>query len=193
MKIFGSKSTIERTLDLKSVGQAVRQRMERISVGSVEPDLVMARLADAYRNAGVQPPDPSKVRALLARLDREGWRRFDLIVSSMAKAPAMFVDIATSTDALSQIKGAFLPLAQKKVAVTLAMTSESPLRIEEFARQLAAKLKLGIEGESIETSAARLARLDSERLLIDAELSKLSGKERSDYVVAIHRAERGKW
>jgi hypothetical protein len=130
---------------------------------------------------------------MLAELDVDGWRRFDLIVSIMAKEPAIFVGVGTSSDGIAQIREAFLPIARKRLAVTLAMTSESPLRIEEFARQLAAKLNLGIKGETSETSAARLARLDSERLLIDAELSKLSGKERADYVLAIHRAERGKW
>ena len=111
----------------------------------------------------------------------------------MAEEPALLFGVATSADAIVQIKKAFLPLAKKKAAVTLALTSESPLRIEEFARQLAAMLNLSIKHESPEISAARLARLDSERLLIDAELSKLSGKECAAYVVAIHRAERGKW
>jgi hypothetical protein len=142
MNMLGRKADEGRALDLKLVGRALRQRMERISARTVEPDLVVARLADTYRDAGVSPPPPSKIRALLEGLDGEGWRRLDLIVSVLTEEPAILADVATQTDAVAQIRRAFLPLAKKRAAVTLAMTSESPLRIEEFARQLAAKLNL---------------------------------------------------
>ena len=59
--LFNRKAADGGTLDLKLLGRALRQHIERISARTVEPDLVVARLADAYRDTGVSPPAPSKV------------------------------------------------------------------------------------------------------------------------------------
>jgi hypothetical protein len=182
-------------LDLQAVGRMVRERMERIQRQSVQPALVIARLADSYRDVGIEPLPPTQVQAMLSKLDEEGWRRLDLIVSVMSSEAAgdALRNVKSQDEVAEQIKNVFLPLVKKKRSVALGMTSESPLRIEEFARQLAAGLNVRIKGETASESAKRLERLDYERLMIDSELSKLTGKERSDYFMALHRAERGKW
>lgn len=183
------------TLDIKVVGHLVRERMERIQRKSVQPAIVIARLADTYRDLGLQPLPPKQVLSLLGELDDEGWRRLDLIVSVLStEGPREALGtIKTQDDIAAQISQVFLPLVRKKRSVSMGLTSESPLRIEEFTRQLAAGLDVGIKGETAKQSLERLQRLDYERQLIDSELSKLSGKERTEYFIALHRAERGKW
>ncbi len=189
----GSSDVI--AIDLKAVCRLTRDRIEHIQQQDVSPALIVARLADAYRDAELQPLPPAQVYELLDKLDEEGWRRLDLVVSVLVgdAVRSVLKKAKTRNDIVDQISNVFLPLVEKKRSVTLAMTSESPLRIEEFVRSLAAGLKAGIIGETPDQSIQRLARLDYERLLIDAELSRLSGKERSEYFVALHKAERGKW
>src|SRR5258706_1297455 len=90
----------EDALDLKVIGRMVRERIERIQRQSMQPSLVLARLADAYRNVGVQPLPSAQVQNMLGVLDDEGWRRLDLIISILSNEAvgSALKDVSTQDD-----------------------------------------------------------------------------------------------
>jgi len=166
-----------------------------------EPDLLRARLADAYRDGQLEPPLPETFDARTADLDAEGWRRLALAVTALDHAPlrATLPRLVRDGDTTRQMEEAFIGLALATSLLTMELLRQGPLRVEEFARQLLARLGAQVAGETVEHSRERLERLDYECLLSEAERARESAEGRMDYLRKLQeekdrrRPRRGKW
>jgi hypothetical protein len=169
----------------------------------VEPALVLARLADRYRDAGVEPMLPVDFDGLVTKLDAEGWRRLALAGSALdlekvrRALPRLLA--VTGETVHGQVQNGLVGLAEATPLLTMELLRQSPLRVEEFARHFLARLGAAVTGENVGQSRDRLERLDYARLLAEAERAKLSGEERLAYLRALQeeqeagRPRRGKW
>ncbi len=173
----------------------------RLEKGNVEPELVRARLADAYRDGQVEPPPPGAFEAKTADLDAEGWRRLALAVSALDHPPlrTTLPCLVPDGDTTRQMEDAFVGLARATTLLTLELLRQSPLRVEEFARHFLARLGAQVAGETVQQSRERLERLDYEGLLLEAERARESAEGRMDYLRRLQqeqdrrRPRRGKW
>ncbi len=173
----------------------------RLESAVVEGDLLRARLADAYRDGQLEPPLPETFDARTARLDKEGWRRLALAVSALDHPPlrAALPGLVQNGDTTRQMEVAFIGLSQATSLLTMELLRQGPLRIEEFARHLLARLGAQVVGETVAQSRERLERLDYECLLAEAERAKESAEVRMDYLRKLQeekdrrRPRRGKW
>lgn len=177
------------------ISRAVPRRESAV----IEPELVRARLADRYRDAGLAPLSPARFDELAAGLDDPSWRRLALAVDAL--------DLETITAALpsilqapveTQVREAFIEFADSRNLLTLDLLRQSPLRVEEFARGWLARLGVAIEGEAAAQSEAQLERLDYGRLLHETEQAKEAAEERLAALRKIQdeqarKARRGKW
>lgn len=182
-------------VNLKSLGQTIRERIDRSSQRTPSPALILARLGDLWRDAGWPLVDSDEVEQTFRNLDEDAWRRLDAVVTVFA-AKELRDNLLVSQGPeprIADIAKALLPLITKDRQVALSFENESPLRIEEFARQLVSEMGAEIEGETAKESETRLRRLDHQRLVIDAELNRLSGQAKVEYLRALQSADRGKW
>jgi hypothetical protein len=200
-RLFGRGRAPRVALDLGALTTGFAANVSRFEGQDVEPDLVRARLADHCRDAGLEPMLPEEFDGLVENLDDESWRRLALAVSAL--------DLPAVRQALPEVLGvrplcaviaeAFVRLARETPLLTLELLRQSPLRIEEFARQFLARLGAAVRGETHEVSRARLARLDYAWLLAEAEQAKVSAEERMEYIRKLQeqqearRSRRGKW
>ncbi len=168
--------------DLEHLVGRVRDAAPVFEARDVEPALVHARLADHYRDLELAPPEAAEFERTASDLDVEGWRRLAVAVATLddtglraalaARAPWMGV--------ASQVQSGFLELARDIAPMTVALMRQSTLRAEEFARNFAWRLGVGIIGESSEQSRARLHAIDYKRLLAEAEQAKTAAHEKME-------------
>jgi hypothetical protein len=83
--------------------------------------------------------------------------------------------------------------------LSLDLITQSPLRVEEFARHFLAHLGVGVQGEARGDSRQRLERLDYRSLLAEAERARQGAEAQMEYLRKLQEgvdarfAPRGKW
>jgi hypothetical protein len=168
--------------DLAPLVARVREAAPALEARDVSPDLVRARLADHFRDAGIGPPNALDFEAQSAGLDAEGWRCLALAAAAVddVGARAAIAGRAGQVPAPAHVEWGFLDFARDSAPLTVGLVRQSPVRAEEFARQLSARLGVGIVGETDEQSRARLSAIDYKRLLAEAERAKASAEEKME-------------
>lgn len=199
-RLFGRKGGTQ--IDLAGVQAVLADGAARYAGRPVEPDLVRARLADGWRDAGLPPLPPEGFAALARGLDEEAWRRLLLLTGALG-----LEDVRGALPVLAAARHlpgsledtAFVELARQTPLLTLELLRQGPLRVEELARRFVAGLGAGVRGESAAVSRQRLERLDYGRLLAEAERAKQAAEERVEKLRKLQeerdrrRAPRGKW
>lgn len=162
--------------------------------------LVQARLADHYRDLGLDPLEPSEFDRLARELDVEGWRCLALAVATLDDPDlrVALAALAPRVPVASQYQKGFLDLARESGPLTVGLVRQSAVRAEEFARRFSERLGIGILGESDQESRDRLWAIDYKRLLAEAEEAKLAAREKMDRLrkqqaEADQGRRRGKW
>jgi hypothetical protein len=160
----------------------VRDAAPAFEARDVEAALVHARLADHYRDLELTPLPPAEFERLAGDLDVEGWRRLAVVVATLDDPGlrAALGDRAPWLTAAAQVESGFLGLARDIAPLTIALVRQSAVRAEEFARHFAMRLGVGIVGESLEQSRARLHALDYKRLLAEADQAKAAAHEKME-------------
>jgi len=203
-RLFGRKSVPSEArpaLELVPLCQALARRRPALERKDVEPVLVRARLADFLRDQGLEPVPPEAFSALRGPLTPDAWRRLALVTGAVEEPT-----VGTVVGALAQTRGVlplvregFVEFAQEARLLTLELVGQSPLRLEELARRWVQALGAGIQGETPEESAQRLARLDYAKLLEEAERAKQAAEARQERLKKLREeqdaklANRGKW
>jgi hypothetical protein len=179
------------TAQIRSLATALESR-------EVEPQLIRARLADHYRDLEIEPMPPDLFDQLVQDLDVEAWRRMALAVGVLDHPQIRSALVTGNTPVAIQVRLGFVGLALDTDALTLSLLRQSDVRVEEFARQLAAHLDVAWRGESAQESRNRLEQLDYKRLLAEAERAKQQADKRMGYLRKQHeenmarRRSRGK-
>jgi hypothetical protein len=175
--------------------------LEAIAGLPVDPDVVRARLADTFRDIGVDPVDPAEFDALAKDLDEGGWARLDLATRGAAQGvlgdalPALVAAVG----ARGAVEAAFTGFAKSSPLLTPELLRESSLRLEELSRRWIQSAGALVEGETPDASRAALERLDYGRLLAELERARMSAEERMAYLKKLQeehdatRPRRGKW
>jgi hypothetical protein len=187
--------------DLARLVERIRDAAPALEAKEVEGDLVHARLADGCRDAGIAPPDPAEFSRQVGRLDMESWRRLALAVAALEEAEWWAGLAAMEDRAGVAARLAFgLPgLAREMSPLTVGLVRQSATRAEEFARDLAMYLGVGIAGETDAESRKRLHALDYRRLLAEAEQARAAAQEKMERLrkrqeeADDSRRQRGKW
>lgn len=180
---------------------AVADTVPQLEGKAIEAVLVRARLADAYRDAQVEPLSPDAFDALTADLNAEAWRRLALAVSvlDLPMTRTALPHLIDEGGSARQVDEAFVCLARETSLLTMELLRQGPFRIEEFIRHFLARLGGAVAGETTQQSRERLERLDYGRLLAEAERAKVSAADRMDYLRKLQeeqnkrRPGRGKW
>jgi hypothetical protein len=180
---------------------AVQTALVAAAVRPADPELTRARLADACRDSGANPPTPEEFHALITGLDEEAMLRLAVLVTALdvAEVRTSLRALLATRPAADLVATAFTGLARDTPLLTVALIRESPLRAEELARRFVAALGAAVRGESVETSRQQLARLDYGRLLAEAELARQSAEARAAKLRELQdekekrRPRRGKW
>lgn len=149
-----------------------------------EQELLRARLADACRDAQVEPVGVKEFDDHWDAMDLEDRRRMVLFIGALEgtefrEAWKAIVARDKSTEA------PFRELAAMSADLSLLsieILDQSELRREEFARHLLARLGIDVAGETDQASVARLYELDYARLLAEAERARLSAEDRLEYL-----------
>jgi hypothetical protein len=179
----------------------VQELAPALEAKDIEPALVQARLADHYRDAGLDPPEPAWLERQAGGLDGEAWRRLALAVGTLddETVRATLPALAARVPVAAQVQDGFIGTAAQTDLLTLGLIRQSAVRAEEFVRQCAARLRVAIEGESEDESRRRLHALDYGRLLAEAEQAKAAAKEQMERLRKKQqedqqrRRPRGKW
>lgn len=167
----------------------------------VDPALVRARLADGFRDAGLDPAPPAAFEVMCADLDDAAWRRMAVAVSALEleEVQAALPKLIAGRRPEDLVREAFAVFAQESRLLTMALMRQSSLRTEEFTRLFVAASGAGVEGETAAESQARLERVDYARLLAQAESARSDAEERMKYLRKLQQeqerrfAPRGKW
>jgi hypothetical protein len=165
----------------------------RVVDSDAAPALVRARLADAYRDAGLLPASSAPFKSL----GPGDWERLAILCCALPMVvphlPALVGRKAVDT----HVAEAFVAPARARGLLTREVLGRSPARIEELARAWIAGLGAGVDGETPRESKARLAQLDYAALLARVEKAKLSAEDRVKYLEELQAAQagvrRGKW
>jgi hypothetical protein len=184
--------------DLPTIARLLGQLAPALETKEVEPSLIQARLADHYRDIGLEPAPPSTFDAIVAGLDAEAWRRFALAIGPLDHAESRAALAGLKMPVVQQVQAGFVAMARQTDVLTLSLLRQSDIRIEEFARHLAVSLGVGWRGETPEQSMNRLHQLDYKRLLAEADEAKRQAEVRMEYLRkkqeedAARRTRRGK-
>ena len=168
---------------------------------TVDLDLVRARLADGFRDAGRQPLPPAQFPALTHGLDSEGIKRLALAFKSfdLPQVPQALPSLLKTPDMLAFLSQGFIEPCRSARLLTMSLLRTSPLRCEEFARTFIKALGAAILSETPAQSQDRLNRIDYARLCADAERARLSAEDRVQYLRKLQEEQeaklgpRGKW
>lgn len=167
----------------------------------VDAALVAARLGDHCRDASVEPLDPAVFEASSGPFDAQAWRRLAVLTVALDQ-PELRAGVASSLQAkgAADVIGGFVASAREKPRLEISVLCRSPLRVEELARDLLARIDAPIAGETREQSRAALERLDYERLLALADQAREAAKQRMEYLKKAQETDdkargprRGKW
>jgi hypothetical protein len=168
--------------DLQTVVGLLGRLAPNLENRDVEPALVQARLADHYREVDREPVPAARFNAFVAGMDAESWRRLALAVGPLDDTAVRSALAHLKLPVVGQVQAGFVAVARQTDALTLALLRQSPVRVEEFARHLAASLDIGWRGETPKESKNRLRQLDYKRLLAEAEKAKKQAEERMEYL-----------
>lgn len=200
-RLFGRKGGGAPPLDVAELQAFLGQAVSAGAGHHAEADLVRARCADRCRDAGLEPLLPEEFDKLAEGLDAEAWGRLALLVEALdLEAVRLVLPVQAAARSLAElVKSAFAGLARETPLLTLELLRQSPLRVEELARRFIAALGAAVRGESPQVSAQRLARLDYEQLLAEAERAKKAAAGRVEKLRKLQeeqekrRPRRGKW
>ena len=149
-------------LAAEAVGEAAA------ALAGAEPDtaLIEAHLADVYRDLGIAPLEPAKLRVETAKMSEADWQRLAVLAALLAVPPlrAVLPAVSQRLHVREQID-ALVKVAQALKDLELRALAGSPVRAEELARRAARALNVEIEGETGNESTLRLAKIDYTRLL----------------------------
>lgn len=200
-RLFKSKDRPPAELDDVELRRIFGLSAQALEHSAVEPELVRARLADGYRDAGLDPVLPEDFDAMTAHLDEESWRRMAVVVDALEDEDvqqSLKPLLGTGTVA-DQVRTSFVGFASESNLLTLTLMRQSRLRTEEFTRRFIASLGAAVEDETMAESKARLERIDYGRLLDAADKARGSAEERMAYLKKLREdqeekfAPRGKW
>ncbi len=199
-RLFGKTRGLERpALDLDPLMRSVHLEAGAWDEVEVDIALVVARLADMCRDAGLKTPSPDEARTWIEALDDEGRRRLALVVEVIDEAIPREALVALAPGGGPFVLEAVVATAGATSALTLDLVRQSPLRVEELARHLAARLGAAIAGEQPAASQERLERLDYGALLAEAERARVSAEDRMEFLrkrqedLDARFQPRGKW
>lgn len=194
------KATVH--LELPALCRLLAAALPALEKKTIQPDLVRARLADRFRDAGVEPMDPDKLLPLAEPLNRseDAWRRLALVVEVLG-APelrAALPALLGPGPADRRVMEGFVFFALETRRLTLDVLRQSPLRLEELARRWVLRMEAGIAGEPGHGDPERLRRLNYELLLHEAEGAKLEAEQRQQEIKKLQRQQdmrtrRGQW
>lgn len=162
--------------------------------------LVHARLADQYREIGLEPPRAEELSRQIGELEVESLRRLAVAVAMLDDAGVReaLLALAPRVPVAVQVEMGFLGLARDVAPLTIGLVRQSAVRAEEFARHFTARLGVGFVGETDEQSRSRLHALDYKRLLAEVDQAKAAAQAnlerlRKKQVEADQVRRRGKW
>lgn len=186
--------------DLARLVDRVRDAASILEEKEIVAAVVHAKLADHYRDVGLAPPDAVEFERQASDLDGESWRRLALAVATLDDTGlrAVLAELVPKIPVAAQVEIGFLGLARDVAPLTTDLCRRSLVRAEEFARHFAAKLGVGIMGETDAVSGKRLKALDYKRLLAEADEAKAAAQEKMDrlrkkQLEADRGRRRGKW
>jgi hypothetical protein len=180
---------------------AMARAASQFEAVDVDAALVGARLSDHCRDASVEPVEPALFEASARPLDAQGWRRLAVLTAALDQ-PELRAGVASSLQARGAVEvvGGFVASAKEKARLEMSVLCRSPLRVEELARDLLARVDAPVAGETREQSRAALERLDYERLLALADKARDAARERMEYLKKAQEEDdktrgprRGKW
>jgi hypothetical protein len=203
-RIFGGRpkeAAPPPAIDLERLDDSLSVLLQMIAGEKPDPDVVRARLADTFRDLGVEPLDPEAFEKLARPLDEGGWARLELVarVVRFGFTGEALAALVAARGVEGAVRQAFIDFAQSSPLLTIDLLRQSSLRLEELGRRWIASLGALVEGETPEVSAAALERLDYARLLAEVERAKMSAEERMAYLQKLQeehdasRPNRGKW
>lgn len=176
-------------LPLVEILRAAAREVESVPV---DQDLVFARLCDAFRRLGCDPPGEamwlsacqgvSRFRAPSDELSAAGrrtvqlhdWIRLHLLVESL-REPALLELVRRRCREWPGEKVAvwtFLIFARWADRLTIDLLLKNPFRVEEFARKWVDALGGRIAGESPQKSEEQLQRLDYGKVMENLKKAK---------------------
>jgi hypothetical protein len=147
----------------------------------VDIELIHARLADHFRDLELNFIAPLDFHNLIEDMNQEARQRLALAVEGLDH-DELKKALGVKTNGIKTIKHCFVNFAKDMDLLTMELLQQSPLRVEEFARQFLARLGADIEDETKAESQQRLRRLDYRSLLNEAEQAKASAEERMNYL-----------
>ncbi|MBI2372366.1 MAG: hypothetical protein HYV07_00065 [Deltaproteobacteria bacterium] len=197
-RLFGADRPDRPELDLSRLVDALDLAAAAVERQGVSPEVLRARIADAYRDEDVVPPSPESFDEATAGLDVEALHRLAILAAALdlVEIRGLLVRLLPAEGAAQQLEDAFVRPAIEKPLLTLAVIRQSRVRVEELARELAAGLGVGIEGESPAESESRRELLDYARLMEQAEKNRAAAAEHAAYVRGLVPDEpprRSKW
>jgi hypothetical protein len=196
-RLFGRSTGVK--LELAIIQSRLTKTIAKI--GSSNPDLIRARLADRCRDAGLTPVLPEEFDAEVSGYETETWCRLALLIGvlDVDDVRAALPKLVSARPLKEIIANGFTGLARDANLLTMEVLSQSELRIEEFARLFIGRLGASIVGENAADSQKRLERLDYGRLLAEAKRAQESASGRADRLRKMQdeqeqrRSRRGKW
>lgn len=201
-RIFGaSKGSGTVEVPVAPVVAAMARAASQFETVDVDAALVAARLGDRCRDASVEPIDTEAFDVASRAFDAQAWRRLAVLTTALDQPELRAgIESALAARGATEVVGALIATAKTKTRLDMGVLCRSPLRVEELARDLLARVNAPIEGETREQSRAALERLDYERLLALADQARDAARQRMDYLKKAQeeddkarRPRRGKW
>jgi hypothetical protein len=200
--LFGRQHLRAPAVGLDPMMEAVAEAVGGQEEGGAELALLRARLGDLCRDVGMAPAEPALLMSLCEDLDEAGLGRLAVVVAALREVEELGEALealcgAGAGDALVERCADIALLAT--APLTLELISQSPLRVEEFARHVLARLGARVDGERVDESQARLERLDYGMLLAEAARAQESAEGRLEYLRKLQEdmearfRPRGKW
>ena len=153
---WAARIKLERLLD------RLVDELDLLSVDGVEPELIVARLADRYRDLGIEFVSTSTIATLTRGFVSDSYKRLALLLSVLELSPIK--ERLSKLSVSHQLRNVLFRFCNDQTDLTIESMSQSPERLEEFARSFLVYANIGIQGESTDTSRKRLSRIDSRRI-----------------------------
>jgi hypothetical protein len=181
--------------------RTVAEAAARLTATAPDIALIEAQLADHYRDEGIAPLEPAKLGVETGGMTAADWQRL-AVMGELLAVPGLRAVLPALSQRLhvrEQI-AAFVKVAQALRDLEPRALAASPMRAEELARQLARELDVDLEGETRSESAARLVKIDYNRLLRSVDSAKAAAGAQLAELKRAQEAEdrriaqrRGKW
>lgn len=157
----------------------------------VSSELVIARLMDGLRDAGLPVMKDKAINDATRGFDQETWRRLGIVVRVFREEPSLKREIDACLRAKpTAVSEAFFSFAARDTQLlSLELLLKSPFRIEELARKWVRALGGAVAGETAEDSDARVKRIDFGGVLKNLEAAEKDRVARQEKLKAME-AER---